>query len=254
MILLHCYEWECENNPLFLFAELSLQFGYFPDAERIPACRPFYSSGSTHSPARPVLPVWPPSDVQKLIWLIPCTNPNQQFQFRRYIYPADEPIRRKIGRDKFEPFPAQDFTVLSTFNGDVFAIFEENTGLLCRMYNIARNRAKINMEISKVRKMKPEEVGECPVAQPITQDNLRILYVWEAWSFTSRPLTQIIRIKKKRKWHCLWWNIGSKCYMWLLFIFKSQCIMVLKVSIFGQCPSHYFRKRMNKFFYSFHSK
>lgn len=111
-----------------------------------------------------------------LVRLIPRTNPDQRFEFRRYAFPANQRLLRKIGRNKYEPIPAQEYTVLSTANGDIFAIFEDDTGVLRGIYNIGRNRAKINMESRKVRSPRPEEKEECQVGQQIKPMHYRIVY------------------------------------------------------------------------------
>lgn len=161
---------------------MSLQSGCFPDGERIPACGPSHSSGRPHSPVRPVLPVRPivplntSFDVLQLLRLIPRTNPNQLFEFRRYVISADQPVQRHVGYNEYAPFSVQEFTVLSTIKGDIYAIFEENSGFLRGIFTLNRRRAKINVKNGKVRSMRAEEIKECAVDQMITPNNFRIGY------------------------------------------------------------------------------
>ncbi|XP_033214875.1 uncharacterized protein LOC117171557 [Belonocnema kinseyi] len=104
----------------------------------------------------------------KFIRLIPKANPQRQFEIRKYTFPPDAPILLKGERGTLVPVPSEEQTVLSTSNGDVFAIFAKNQKSL-RGIHARRNRlmeikiekrVKMNIESGAITEMTREEIAE----------------------------------------------------------------------------------------------
>ncbi|XP_033229033.1 uncharacterized protein LOC117180652 [Belonocnema kinseyi] len=99
--------------------------------------------------------------------LVPRTNPERRFEFRRYIFPPEKSILMCLGRPRiYTPIPTREFIVLSTSNGDIFA-FMEYSGILRGLYKSSQlnQRLKINMITKKVSKMSQKEIQECQVGR-----------------------------------------------------------------------------------------
>lgn len=135
-------------NPLFLLIELS--------------------SPSKSPPPRP-----PPSNILEflgyrgleqlhLIRIIPRNNPRRVFELRRYVCPLDKPMQRMLGPREFQPFPTEEYIVLSTSGGKVFAILEYGV-IFSVIYNFKKCRLKINMRNEQISPLTTEEISDIPV-------------------------------------------------------------------------------------------
>ncbi|XP_033212504.1 uncharacterized protein LOC117170090 [Belonocnema kinseyi] len=104
------------------------------------------------------------------IRLTSYANPNWIFKLRRYTFPSDRIVKLQVGHNAFKPVPDQEHIVISTFDGDVFAILE-STNILAGLYvhHIKYyKRAKIDKQ-GMVTLLTPIEIKEIPVgsARPI---------------------------------------------------------------------------------------
>lgn len=171
-----------KKNPLFLLAELSSHSeGDWTDTCRRDRWR---SSPSRHIPQSPPEPSSharsrspsgrPPLDqvlgyaLPQLgyVQLIPRTNPNRQFKFRRYVFSVDKPIRIRMNDRSYNIVPTREYIVLSTSSGNVSAILKYS-GILHRVYGKNRNhtRVKIKMFSGTIDTMTHAEMRKCQVGK-----------------------------------------------------------------------------------------
>ncbi|XP_033212440.1 serine/arginine repetitive matrix protein 1-like [Belonocnema kinseyi] len=134
-----------------------------------------------------VAPKWLPSDhgpghkLDQLpfIRLIPKTASKRKFELRRYTFPVHGEMKLRKGSSIYEPLPTEEQIVISTSNGDVFAILE-TSNCLAGMYirsSKTFKRAKINTETGRVTVLTQDELDDTPcvnttVAKTIPSDLL----------------------------------------------------------------------------------
>lgn len=120
----------------------------------------------------------------KFVRLIPDTNSNRSFEVRRYIFSRDEPIYVRGRGQVLMPMPTEEQTILLTSNGDVFAIFGDDTFLrgiyTIRTYlgNKCEKRVKMNMYSGMITDMTKQEIRETPLgkSRPISK-NFRAIMI-----------------------------------------------------------------------------
>lgn len=207
-------------NLLFLVSDSSSEFGCLPNSDTIsdvPRCRHSYSVDRHHSPEislrpdsshSPSSPVSPPAvqplrirsrspvarrcfirvlgyllnlEQLKFIRIIRNVNPKRQFEIRSYTFPRDIQMYLKGRRDGLLPMPTEVQMVLSTSDGDIFAVFDKNYTLLRGIYARVRvyrgeyqagKRVRINMYNGVIESMTQEEKNDCPIGSrsPISKN------------------------------------------------------------------------------------
>lgn len=105
----------------------------------------------------------------KLFRLTSIRNVSRVFELRRYTFPADTPLKLTKRNIIIVPIPTQEQVVMSTFDGDVYAVLESNDNLsgFQMFYEYKKHdrykRAKMNMESGKPTFLTSEEIYEIPV-------------------------------------------------------------------------------------------
>lgn len=99
----------------------------------------------------------------EFIRIVSKANPHRIFGLRKYTFPVDKSIRLAVGRNRFMPIPNQEHIVLSTLDGDAFAILESGDCLAGLYGGYGSRRLKINMESGEVTPLNRNEIYETPV-------------------------------------------------------------------------------------------
>ncbi|XP_033221270.1 uncharacterized protein LOC117175657 [Belonocnema kinseyi] len=106
---------------------------------------------------------------------IPTNNQNRQFVIRRYTFPPDIPIYVRGKKNILQSIPTEVQPVLSSSNGEVFALIVERTrtlrGIFIKSKTGVQKRIKINMNSGKIKEMTKVEMREtrCGNNSPISQ-------------------------------------------------------------------------------------
>lgn len=96
------------------------------------------------------------------IWLIPFKNPNRWFKLRRCTFPQNKSILLHVEKHFYGPMPSQEQVVLSTSQGNAFAIVQSGN-VLARIYSYptnchSRRHENINMESGVIIPLSRDEI------------------------------------------------------------------------------------------------